>query len=130
MAIADDSKGDVKLDEKGRTLVDWENVNRSKLRVETRIRTAALLDPVKWGTRVTIDGMLGVQHAEETLELRLTKMRTLVNEYATRGGNVAELLEMIGLPAVTLLKQAEDQKEQLRQNRNLSAESSARSAVA
>jgi hypothetical protein len=60
-AIADDGTGDFTIDAKGKQRVDWENVNRSKLRVETRKWLAAQLNPRKYGDKV----LAAAQHPAE-----------------------------------------------------------------
>lgn len=59
LAIADDSTGDTieKTSRKGNTYTstDYENIARSKLRAETRMRMAALLDPEKWGPKQKLE---------------------------------------------------------------------------
>lgn len=54
--IADDTAGDVTVDGKGRQVTDWQNVQRSKLRVDARKWVAAKLAPHKYSDRVTHAG--------------------------------------------------------------------------
>jgi hypothetical protein len=55
IAIADDGRSDTYIDEKGNTRTDNEIVQRSRLRVETRLRVASKLNPAKYGERVAVD---------------------------------------------------------------------------
>lgn len=72
-AIADDGTGDVTIDAKGRQRVDWENVNRSKLRVETRKWLAAQLNPRKYGDKLR-------QEIEQTTKVEITRTTPLTAE--------------------------------------------------
>jgi hypothetical protein len=59
IGIADDTSGDFITDDKGRTVVDHENINRSRLRVDARKFVASRLNPRKWGERTEIVGAGG-----------------------------------------------------------------------
>ena len=50
--IADDTQGDTYTDAKGNVRVDHENINRSRLRVDTRKWVITKLAPKKYGDRV------------------------------------------------------------------------------
>ena len=100
MEIADDSKGDIKTDEKGRTVIDWENVNRSKLRVETRKWYASKLAPKRYGDKLELSGEIALNTAELSITGRIERMRELVTEFENRGGKKSELLELIGFQEV------------------------------
>jgi len=50
--IADDGRGDVTVTEDGREIVNWENIQRSKLRVDTRKWALAKMMPRKYGERL------------------------------------------------------------------------------
>lgn len=50
--IADDASGDKTLDAKGNPQVSWENVQRSKLRIETRRWVVARLNPAKCSEKI------------------------------------------------------------------------------
>lgn len=50
--ISDDGRNDTYVDEKGRTKVDWDVVQRSKLRVDARKWVAAKLKPKRYGDRL------------------------------------------------------------------------------
>ncbi len=68
--IADDSSGDwttrPKNGEEVR-VVDHENVQRARLRVETRMKAAAKINPVKYGDKldVNMSGELNVSHLSD-----------------------------------------------------------------
>lgn len=50
LAIADDSSGDYRVGEKG-PIFDSDHVQRSKLRIETRLKLLAKFNPKRWGDR-------------------------------------------------------------------------------
>jgi len=60
--IADDKSGDTYEDAKGNIKVDHENINRSRLRVDTRKWVIAKLAPKKYGDRVALDPEQIVQY--------------------------------------------------------------------
>jgi hypothetical protein len=113
MSIADDRQGDTKVDEKtGKTVVNWENVNRSKIRVDVRKWAASRLAPLKWGDKLQIDGTLNVKDAEDSPDDRARKLKAIVEEYSSRGGDVTALFSLMGISPVAIqgqkaLKQAE-----------------------
>ena len=57
--IADEKEGDYYTNEKGKKLVDHENINRSRLRVDTRKWFASKLLPKKYGDKMTLAGDAG-----------------------------------------------------------------------
>lgn len=52
LEIADESAGDIQVDAEGRERVNWENVQRSKLRVDTRKWFLSKLMPRKYGDKI------------------------------------------------------------------------------
>ena len=58
--IADDSAGDFVITEDGRRVVDHENVNRSRLKVDSRKWLLSKLLPKRYGDRLTTDVNVGV----------------------------------------------------------------------
>lgn len=54
LEIADDSGNDYRMGEKG-LLVDTDHIQRSKLRIETRLKLLAKWNPKKWGERQAIE---------------------------------------------------------------------------
>jgi hypothetical protein len=55
LEIADDSGDDIKVDDKGREYVDHDNINRARLRVDSRKWCASKLFPKKYGDKATLD---------------------------------------------------------------------------
>jgi hypothetical protein len=53
--IADDSSLDMAFTEEGKSFVDRENINRSRLRVDTRKWLLSKLVPKKWGDYIKSD---------------------------------------------------------------------------
>lgn len=51
LVIADDSTGDFRMGEKS-LLVDTDHIQRSKLRIDTRLKLLAKWNPRKWGERI------------------------------------------------------------------------------
>lgn len=56
--IADESEDDIVTNKKGGTKVDYENIQRSKLRIDTRKWMAEKLAPTKWGNQQSQDDTL------------------------------------------------------------------------
>jgi len=54
LSIADDGRGDTYLDADGNERVDTEHIQRSKLRIETRLKLLAKWNPKKWGEKVDL----------------------------------------------------------------------------
>lgn len=65
--IADDSANDLMVGENGDEVVNRENVNRARLRVDARKWVAAKLKPRKYGDSTKITG-----DAEQPIALRIT----------------------------------------------------------
>lgn len=63
LEIADNTEGDFYKDEEGRERVDHENIQRSKLRVDTRKWLMAKMMPKKYGNRLEVEqtGEVGAQ---------------------------------------------------------------------
>jgi terminase small subunit-like protein len=55
LEIADDSAGDFIINERGERVADHENINRARLRVDSRKWLLSKLLPKKYGDRVTAD---------------------------------------------------------------------------
>jgi hypothetical protein len=51
LLIADDSGGDYRLGDKG-LILDSDHIQRSKLRIETRLKLLAKFNPKRWGDKV------------------------------------------------------------------------------
>ena len=56
--IADDSSGDIKVNDKGQEMMDSEFVQRSRLRVDARKWIVSKLNPKKYGDRMEVDNKL------------------------------------------------------------------------
>ena len=72
LEIADDDSGDVEVVERRNgdteTRMNFEYVARSKLKVETRLKVAAKLDPKKWGEKLDVDATVTFTRQEDALE--------------------------------------------------------------
>lgn len=60
--IADNTEGDTYTDAKGNIRVDHENINRSRLRVDTRKWIIAKLAPKKYGDKAELDTQKIIQY--------------------------------------------------------------------
>lgn len=56
LEIADESKGDWAIDKDGKTVIDHEHVQRSRLRVDTRKWAAGRLAPKRYGDKMQHTG--------------------------------------------------------------------------
>lgn len=56
LAIADDARNDWMVGKEGGFVLDHEHVQRSKIRIETRLKLLAKWDPRRYGERVTLAG--------------------------------------------------------------------------
>jgi len=90
LEIADDSADDVKIDSKGREKINYELVNRSKLRIETRKWIAGIVNPGRYGDKLQIkqDTTLKTVSDEPQPELIELAKEEWTNSYARgKGGN-------------------------------------------
>jgi hypothetical protein len=55
LSIADDGRRDYVPDDEGRAVVDHDHIQRSKLRVDTRLKLLAKWDPKRYGERIQQD---------------------------------------------------------------------------
>jgi hypothetical protein len=62
LAIADDGRRDYSVNEDGREVVDHDHIQRSKLRIETRLKLLAKWNPKKWGDRQAVEHSGAVGH--------------------------------------------------------------------
>ena len=53
--IADDTSGDLTINEHGERVVDHENINRARLKIDARKWLMSKLHPRRYGDRVTAD---------------------------------------------------------------------------
>lgn len=65
LEIADDGRRDYVPNEDGREVVDHDHIQRSKLRIETRLKLLAKWNPKKWGDKTTAE--LTIKRATEEL---------------------------------------------------------------
>lgn len=76
--IADDGRNDTQVDEKGRRFVDFDHINRSRLRVDTRKWIAAKLLPKKYGERpaeTNVQVSVAVMNTAELTDLQERRKR-------------------------------------------------------
>lgn len=69
LAIADDTSSDTKFTERG-VACDTEWVNRSKLRIETRLKLLAKWSPKKYGDKIEVEHSGSVALDQRILEAR------------------------------------------------------------
>lgn len=82
LAIADDSNGDIRVDKDGKEIVDHENIQRSRLRVDARKWMAGKLRPKKYGERLELAG-----DKENPLEMRLSGAKAILGTKLARIAN-------------------------------------------
>lgn len=73
LAIADDGSNDMQMTERGNLKVNNEVVQRSKLRIDTRLRLLAMRYPERYGERLRVDANVEVavrNASDEVLEKR------------------------------------------------------------
>lgn len=58
MHIADDDSGDELVDDEGKARANSEFIQRSKVRIETRLKLLACWDPRRYGNKPTDDGVI------------------------------------------------------------------------
>ena len=68
LEIADDISGDWSKDKDGNPVFDHENVQRSRLRVDTRKWAASKLAPKKYSDKLSIDTKVSVNQHEAALD--------------------------------------------------------------
>lgn len=56
LEIADDGSRDYPKDEDGHSVVDHDHIQRSKLRIDTRLKLLAKWDPKRWGDKLELAG--------------------------------------------------------------------------
>jgi hypothetical protein len=74
IAIADESSNDTYTDQEGEIRTNTEVIARSKLRVETRMKYAALIAPKKYGTHSTMEIDLTVKLTEAETDDRIAAL--------------------------------------------------------
>ena len=61
LEIADDASGDWTEDKDGKKVLDHENIQRSRLRVDTRKWAAGKMAPKKYGDKLDLGGSIGLR---------------------------------------------------------------------
>ncbi len=69
LEIADDASGDWTKDKDGKKVVDHENIQRSRLRVDTRKWAAGKMAPKKYGDKLDLGGSIGIRREDALGEL-------------------------------------------------------------
>lgn len=70
LLIADDASGDFRMGEKG-VLADTDHIQRSKLRIDTRLKLLAKFNPKRWGDKLELAG-----NAEQPLAVVIQRKAT------------------------------------------------------
>lgn len=71
LRIADDGRNDSYTDEEGNVRVDTDVIQRSKLRIETRLKLLAKWDPKRYGEKVALTGGDGGPLQIQAIERRI-----------------------------------------------------------
>ncbi len=69
LEIADDASGDWTEDKDGKKVVDHENIQRSRLRVDTRKWAAGKMAPKKYGDKLDLGGSIGLRWEDALQDL-------------------------------------------------------------
>ncbi len=69
LEIADDASGDWTVDKDGKKVLDHENIQRSRLRVDTRKWAAGTMAPKKYGDKLDLGGSIGLRWEDALKEL-------------------------------------------------------------
>ncbi len=69
LVIADDASGDWTVDKDGKKVVDHENIQRSRLRVDTRKWAAGKMAPKKYGDKLDLGGSIGLRWEDALKDL-------------------------------------------------------------
>ncbi len=69
LEIADDASGDWAEDKDGKKVVDHENIQRSRLRVDTRKWAAGKMAPKKYGDKLDLGGSIGLRWEDALKDL-------------------------------------------------------------
>ncbi len=69
LEIADDALGDWTVDKDGKKVVDHENIQRSRLRVDTRKWAAGKMAPKKYGDKLDLGGSIGLRWEDALKDL-------------------------------------------------------------
>ncbi len=69
LEIADDASGDWTVDKDGKKVLDHENIQRSRLRVDTRKWAAGKMAPKKYGDKLDLGGSIGLRWEDALKDL-------------------------------------------------------------
>ena len=69
LEIADDVSGDWTEDKDGKKVLDHENIQRSRLRVDTRKWAAGKLAPKRYGDKLDLGGSIGIRWEDALKDL-------------------------------------------------------------
>ena len=69
LEIADDASGDWSTDKDGKKVLDHENIQRSRLRVDTRKWAAGMMAPKKYGDKLDLGGSIGLRWEDALKDL-------------------------------------------------------------
>jgi hypothetical protein len=81
----------------------WDNVNRDKLRVETRLKVASKLFPARYGDKIEINSTNTHVHIDETREAKMLRIRNTLEEAKKKGYSIKDILGSLGLTEVNVL---------------------------
>ena len=70
LEIADDASGDWTEDKDGKKVLDHENIQRSRLRVDTRKWAAGKMAPKKYGDKLDLGGSIGLRWEDALKDLK------------------------------------------------------------
>ena len=69
LEITDDASGDWSTDKDGKKVLDHENIQRSRLRVDTRKWAAGKMAPKKYGDKLDLGGSIGLRWEDALKDL-------------------------------------------------------------
>ncbi len=69
LEIADDASGDWSTDKDGKKVLDHENIQRSRLRVDTRKWAAGKMAPKRYGDKLDLGGSIGLRWEDALKDL-------------------------------------------------------------
>jgi hypothetical protein len=103
LEIADNDDGDIIEEEKGgkkRERIDWQNVQRARVRIDTRKLIAQAFAPHRYGDKIQIEASVHHDHAAETKEAKLLLIRNILEEANREGATTGDILALIGITEV------------------------------
>lgn len=82
--ISDDGRRDYEIDEEGRFAVNHDHIQRSRLRVDTRLKLLAKWDPKRYGEKVAHE-LSGAVQVSKTVELTDEQLAVIAAGNVTNG---------------------------------------------